>query len=86
MKQKSKPKCESEAREAIEIFRNKGDGPRDFAINMNSGMGLDLVILHKRHIRRLDVCQSLVNRNRNQDGLHLIHEDNFQTADPQTDY
>ena len=53
---------------------------------MNSGSGLDLILLQKKNIRKLDICESLIHRNRSNDGLSLIHDDTLQGVDPNIDY
>mgnify|MGYP003463386328 CR=1 FL=1 len=47
---------------------------------------MELAILTKRAVKKLEICDSLINRNRSQDGVSLIHEDNFNNMDPQFDY
>lgn len=35
------------------------------------------MLLQKRNLRKVDVCESLVNRNRSHDGMSLLQDDNF---------
>ena len=34
-------------------------------------------MLTKRFIKKFEICDSLINRNRTQDGISLIHDDTY---------
>lgn len=67
--------------EVIEIFRNRQELPKCLAINKNDGLGMEIGMLTKRGIKKLEICESLANRNRSQDGTMLLHEDNNFSMD-----
>ena len=59
---------------------------RGFTINKNEGDGFDIAVLMKKSVRKVDVCDSIVNRNRSHDGINLLQEDSFYNIDTFTNY
>lgn len=69
---------------AIEIFRNRQDGVRDFIINKHEAKGLECIVMFRRGLKKFEVCESLAKRDRNRDSL-LTAEDTFYTNIPAVD-
>jgi hypothetical protein len=63
------------------VFKNKSEQMRGFAINKASTKGMEIVVLFKRAMRKFELVDNLVNRDRSKDGLVLIHEDNAYVAE-----
>lgn len=47
---------------------------------------MELAMLTKRGVKKIEVIDSLINRNRTQDGISLLHEDTFYNMEPQLDF
>ena len=61
----------------MEVFRNKQDGLKSFIINKNEGEGMEVAVMFKKGLKKFEICESLINRNRTHDGYFLAHEDSF---------
>lgn len=69
----------------IEIFKNRAELARTFTINLSESVqNPELVLLFKKGMKKVDISQSILSRNRSQDGAYLLDEDPIYTiaADP----
>lgn len=47
---------------------------------------MEILLLFKRGLKKFEVCESLINRNRSQDGLYLVHEDTIYNEEYSVDF
>lgn len=46
------------------MFRNRQDGLRNFVINQYDSRGLEVIVMFKKGLKKIEVCENLVSRER----------------------